>query len=172
MMLSACGGSESQGGAAAGAGSDTLNDPASNVPAESAARRDSANAALEQANQAGAEPRLEGKAGVEGAEMLQFDKREHDFGSIKTGKPVETEFKFKNTYTKPVKLSGVKASCGCTTPDYTKSLVPVGGSGFVKATYNNKSEGRINKTLTVTAVSEDGKDTSRVILKLRGEGTK
>jgi hypothetical protein len=171
MMLGACG-SEGQSGAAAGAGSDSLKAAADNVPAESAARRDSANAALEQANMAGAEPKLEGKAGVEGVEMLQFDKREHDFGTIKTGKPVETEFKFKNTYTKPVKLSGVKASCGCTTPDYTKSLVPVGGSGFVKATYNNKSEGRINKSLTVTAVSEDGKDTSRVILKLRGEGTK
>jgi hypothetical protein len=171
-MLSACGGSENQGGAAAGKGGDTLNAAANNVPAESAARRDSVNASIEQANMAGAEPKMEGKAGVEGVEMLRFDKREHDFGTIKTGTPVETEFKFKNTYTKPVKLSGVKASCGCTTPDYTKSLVPVGGSGFVKATYNNKSEGRINKTLTVSAVSEDGKDTSRVVLKLRGEGTK
>jgi hypothetical protein len=50
----------------------------------------------------------------------------------------------------------VQASCGCTTPAWTKEPVMPGGQGFIKATYNAAAAGAFNKTVTVTANIETG----------------
>jgi hypothetical protein len=66
--------------------------------------------------------------------------------------PAEHEFTFTNTGVKAIKILNVKASCGCTTPGWTKEEVPAGGTGFVKARYNPANRpGPFNKSLTITA---------------------
>jgi hypothetical protein len=85
-----------------------------------------------------------------------WDNTTHDFGKVKQGTPVTHEFKFTNTGKVPLVITNVQASCGCTTPAWTKEPVMPGGEGFIKATYNAASAGAFNKTVTVTANIEAG----------------
>jgi hypothetical protein len=82
---------------------------------------------------------------------LTFKDDAYSFGDIEKGKPVTHEFSFKNTSKQTVLITGVKASCGCTAADYTKTPIKPGESGMVKATYNAANEGAFTKTVTVTA---------------------
>lgn len=88
--------------------------------------------------------------------VFAWDNTTHDFGKIKQGTPVTHEFKFTNTGKAPLVITNVQASCGCTTPAWTKDPVMPGGQGFIKATYNAASVGAFNKTVTVTANIEAG----------------
>lgn len=88
--------------------------------------------------------------------VFAWDNTTHDFGKIKQGTPVTHEFKFTNTGKVPLIITEVKASCGCTTPAWTKEPVMPGGQGFIKATYSAASVGAFNKTVTVAANIETG----------------
>lgn len=83
---------------------------------------------------------------------IQFETLEHDFGTIKEGEKVSYTYKFKNTGEAPLIIQDAKPSCGCTAPDWTKTPIPVGGEGFVKAEFDSNGKPNIqNKTITVTA---------------------
>ncbi|WP_266368707.1 DUF1573 domain-containing protein [Tellurirhabdus rosea] len=97
--------------------------------------------------------------------VVKFAKESHDFGKIEQGKPVTFTFEFTNTGTDPVVISNAQPSCGCTTPDWTKSAVLPGQKGYVKATYNAAAMGQFNKTVTVTSNGER----PQIFLELRGE---
>ena len=84
---------------------------------------------------------------------LVFDKVDHDFGEIKEEAGyAEYTFDFVNLGESPIQITNVKASCGCTTPGWTKEEVMPGDSGFVKARYNARNRpGRFRKSLRITA---------------------
>ncbi|MDR2466899.1 MAG: DUF1573 domain-containing protein [Prevotellaceae bacterium] len=84
------------------------------------------------------------------AQEIKFDATTHDFGNIseEMGKAVHS-FQFTNTGNKPLVITNVKASCGCTTPKWTKEPVRPGETGEVVAEYRT-SPGSFNKNLTVT----------------------
>jgi hypothetical protein len=89
---------------------------------------------------------------AQGAPEIQFKDLVHDFGTFpeETGK-VSCIFEFTNTGKSDLILQNVKASCGCTTPDWTKTPVKPGEKGFVEATYNSTGRpGAFNKQITVT----------------------
>ena len=88
--------------------------------------------------------------------VATFDAQNFDFGKIKQGTPVTHEFKFTNTGKVPMIITNVQASCGCTTPDWSKEPIPAGGKGFIKATFNAASVGAFNKAVTVTANIPNG----------------
>lgn len=90
------------------------------------------------------------------AAVFSWENTTHDFGKVKQGTPVTHEFKFTNTGKVPLVITNVQASCGCTTPAWTKEPVMPGGQGFIKATYNAASPGAFNKTVTVTANIDAG----------------
>lgn len=84
--------------------------------------------------------------------VIEFETVDHDFGTIKEGSKVQYTYKFKNTGQVPLIIQGAQGSCGCTTPDWSKEPIPVGGSGFVKAEFDSNGKPNIqNKTVTVTA---------------------
>lgn len=68
---------------------------------------------------------------------IEYIEAEYDFGTITEGEVVDHVFKFKNTGDAPVILSQVSASCGCTTPDYTKEPVLPGKEGEIKVSFNS-----------------------------------
>ena len=83
---------------------------------------------------------------------LEFEKTEHDFGTIAEGQKVSYTYKFKNTGAAPLVIQNAQPSCGCTAPDWTRTPIPVGGTGFVKAEFDSKGKpGAQMKTITVTA---------------------
>lgn len=90
---------------------------------------------------------------AEGAPEISFESITHDFGTFpeENGK-VSCTFEFKNIGTADLILQKVKASCGCTTPEWTKEPVKPGETGVVKATYNATGRpGSFTKTITVTS---------------------
>ncbi|WP_247235959.1 DUF1573 domain-containing protein [Telluribacter sp. SYSU D00476] len=97
--------------------------------------------------------------------VMKFKAETHSFGKIEQGKPVTHEFTFTNTGTDPIVISNVSASCGCTTPSYTKDPVLPGKTGSIKATYNAAAMGSFNKSVTVFSNSES----PSITLFLKGE---
>ena len=90
--------------------------------------------------------------------VLTFEKTTHEFGDVKeTGGPISVDFKFKNSGDQPIIISNVQASCGCTTPDWTKTPVGPGQTGYIKAQYNPLGRpGQFNKSMTVTSNATEG----------------
>ncbi|GJM60236.1 MULTISPECIES: DUF1573 domain-containing protein [Persicobacter] len=84
---------------------------------------------------------------------ITFVEQTHDFGEIKEADgPVTYEFKFKNEGQIPLQISNVRASCGCTTPAWSKEPILPGKEGFIKASYNPKGRpGSFHKSLTITS---------------------
>jgi hypothetical protein len=83
---------------------------------------------------------------------INFEKREHDFGTIKedAGK-VSYEFKFTNSSTKSITIQNVQASCGCTTPSWTRAAIEPGFSGYIKAQFDPTNRPNVfKKTLSVS----------------------
>jgi len=99
---------------------------------------------------------------------ITFVAEEHDFGSIKEENgPAEYEFVFKNTSTEPLKILNVRASCGCTTPAWTREEVAPGAEGIIKASYNPRNRpGPFHKTITVTTSATTN---NTVILRINGQ---
>ena len=91
-----------------------------------------------------------------------FEEETFDFGSIKEENgPASHKFVFTNTGDAPLVIQGVRASCGCTTPAWTKDPIPPGEKGFVTAKYNPKNRpGSFRKSLTITS---NAKPSSKVI---------
>ncbi|SMD37894.1 Protein of unknown function [Reichenbachiella faecimaris] len=88
--------------------------------------------------------------------ILEFINDDFDFGEIKEEDgPAIHEFEFENKGTAPLIISHVRASCGCTTPGWSKEPVLPGQRGFVKAQYNPRNRpGSFRKTLTITTNGE------------------
>ena len=82
---------------------------------------------------------------------MQVSSTEHDFGSFKEEAGRQTfDFIVTNTGTEPLVIQNVQASCGCTTPEWTKQPIPSGAKGKVTAIYDPKDRpGQFNKTLSV-----------------------
>ena len=97
--------------------------------------------------------------------VITFQKTEHDFGKINEGDGrVSTIFEFKNEGMEPLVLSNVRASCGCTTPTWTKTPIEPGETGSITVTYNpNGRPGRFSKTVTITSNASNG--TTKVYIK-------
>jgi len=84
--------------------------------------------------------------------VIEFGTTEHDFGTVAEGKKVSYTYAVKNTGAAPLIIQNAQPSCGCTVPDWTKSPIPVGGTGFVKAEFDTHGKSGIqNKTITVTS---------------------
>ncbi|MFV0521197.1 MAG: DUF1573 domain-containing protein [Mangrovibacterium sp.] len=84
---------------------------------------------------------------------LVFADVKHNFGEIREQDgAVSYTFQFKNGGDAPLILNAVTASCGCTTPVWTKAPIPPGQSGTIEVTFNPLNRpGVFNKTITVNS---------------------
>jgi hypothetical protein len=87
---------------------------------------------------------------------VRFDEETHDFGIINIDDgDVFHEFTFINTGNMPFIINEVKASCGCTTPEWTKEPVIPGQTGSIKVSFNPKSRpGPFTKSITIRSNAE------------------
>ena len=91
--------------------------------------------------------------------VIEFDKKNHDFGEIQEGEIAETEFRFTNVGKSDLIISDASGSCGCTVPDYPKnSPIKPGESGkiIVKFDSNNRP-GMQRKAVTLITNTSNGK---------------
>lgn len=86
---------------------------------------------------------------------IQWESTEINLGEIVQNKPVTIEFEFTNTGDSPVIISGVQASCGCTSTDYVKTPILPGEKTKIKAVFNAATKGVFKKQVTVTTNAEE-----------------
>ncbi|MBR1644227.1 MAG: DUF1573 domain-containing protein [Bacteroidales bacterium] len=96
---------------------------------------------------------------------ISFNKMVHDYGVIEKDGNGNCVFEFTNNGTEPLILSNVRASCGCTTPQWTKAPIMPGQTGTINVRYNTSNVGGFNKSITVTS---NAVDNPRVVLKIKG----
>lgn len=88
----------------------------------------------------------------------------HDYGTIVQGSDGTCTFSFANNGKAPIVLNNVKASCGCTVPEWTRTPVAPGQKGSIKVTYNTNTVGAFNKSITVNSNAKN----SPVVLMIKG----
>lgn len=98
--------------------------------------------------------------------QIKFSEETFDFGTIKEEKgPADHKFTFTNTGTVPLVIQGVRSSCGCTTPSWSKEPVAPGEKGQITARYNPRHRpGPFRKSLTITSNA----DTPTKVLFIKG----
>jgi len=96
---------------------------------------------------------------------LTWDTKEVDLHPGLSDKTAVAHFKYKNTGDKPVKITSVHPSCGCTTAALAKEVVGPNESGEITATFNiGDRSGVQTKSITVRTDDEASEPT---ILKLK-----
>lgn len=95
---------------------------------------------------------------------FQFEEMEYDFGTIEEGEVIDHVFTFTNTGQAPLVISSVQASCGCTSPDWTKTPIKPGEEGFVKVNFNSTAKSGIQSP-TVTIQANTTPNVTRLRLK-------
>ena len=102
------------------------------------------------------------QTGAAANDVLQVKETEFDFGKIPQGKPVFHYFEIINTGNKPLKLDNVQASCGCTTPEWSKDEIAPKASSKIKVGYNAANDGYFEKFVTITY---NGNQTKQIKIK-------
>ena len=94
---------------------------------------------------------LTGLAFGQSSANAKFDRKEHNFGTIKEEiGSVVTQFEFTNTGKSPLIINRVRASCGCTTPAFTKEPILPGKKGTIDVKYSTVARpGNFRKNITV-----------------------
>src|ERR1700688_4433271 len=82
-------------------------------------------------------------------DVLVLKEASHQFGKIPQGRPVTYVFDIINTGKEPLLLENVQASCGCTTPEWSRAPIAAGATAPIKVGYNAYAEGNFNKTVTI-----------------------
>jgi hypothetical protein len=86
--------------------------------------------------------------------LMKLSSTEYNFGSFKEEAGRQTyDFIVTNTGNSPLVIKNIVASCGCTTPEWTKQPIPPGGKGKITAIFDPQNRGgeNFNKTLSVYA---------------------
>ena len=80
-----------------------------------------------------------------------FSEKHHDFGSTREEDgAVVTEFTFVNTSPQAIMIKDVRASCGCTTPTYSREPIAPNKEGRISVAFNARGQrGHFNKTVTI-----------------------
>jgi hypothetical protein len=82
-------------------------------------------------------------------DFLQIIENSHNFGKIPQGRPAVYIFEITNNGPVPLKLDNVQASCGCTTPEWSRDPIPSGATAKIKVGYNAYADGPFTKTVTI-----------------------
>lgn len=98
-------------------------------------------------------------------DVIKFKKEVHDFGKIKQGIPVTTDFVFTNVSKEPVVIESTTASCGCTTPVKPEAPVMAGAENKITAGFNAASPQVFDKTITVKIAGVD----ELKVIRIKGE---
>ena len=99
--------------------------------------------------------------------VMKLSATEHDFGTFREedGKQ-KYDISVTNSGNAPLVIQNIVASCGCTTPEWTKEPIPAGGTGKITAIYDPKDRpGQFNKTLSVYTNSKP----EMLVLTIKGE---
>ena len=79
-----------------------------------------------------------------------FPIKKHDFGTVAVAAETDFFFPVTNTFSSPLHIASIRASCGCTTPTVLNEYIQPGQSGMIQAHFNTDTfRGKKGATLTV-----------------------
>jgi len=85
-----------------------------------------------------------------GQALMVFDTLEHDFGTIIEGERLMCYFPYRNNGEGQLLLTSVKASCGCTIPNWNREPLAPGKSEELKVLFDASGrKGKQHKQITV-----------------------
>ena len=94
------------------------------------------------------------------APVMTFAEAQFDFRDIAPDSKVRHTFKFTNTGKTPLLIADATASCGCTTPSWTKGPIAPGGTGELQVQFDSRGkQGLISKQVSVRANTQPGTTT-------------
>ena len=96
---------------------------------------------------------------------ITFEETVYDFGKIKYKGNGTHSFVYKNTGKKPLILTKVRSSCGCTVPKWSKEPTKKRDKNEIKVKYNTGRVGKFTKSITVYSNAKN----STVKLVIKGE---
>mgnify|MGYP001370511107 CR=1 FL=1 len=98
--------------------------------------------------------------------IISFTEKEYNFGTFRESDGTVThDFVFTNSGKTPLIVQNVKASCGCTTPDWPHEPVLPGNTGTIRVSFNPKDRtGPFSKTIQVSSNA----DVPLVTLSIKG----
>jgi hypothetical protein len=96
--------------------------------------------------------------------QIKFDTLAYDYGTIQQGGNGAHEFVFVNTGNKPLVLSNVRSSCGCTIPEWPKDPIKSGEKSGIKVKYDTRRVGPFSKSITVYSNAKN----TPVVLRIKG----
>ena len=102
---------------------------------------------------------------VPASAALKWETTEVDLHPSLSDKTAVAHFKYKNTGDKPVKITSVHPSCGCTTAALAKDVVGPNESGEITATFNIGDRSGL-QTKNITVMTDD-QPNEATILKLK-----
>jgi len=82
-------------------------------------------------------------------DVLVLREPSHNFGKIPQGRPATYTFEIVNTGKEALRLDNVQASCGCTTPEWSREPIAAGATANIKVGYNAHAEGAFTKAVTI-----------------------
>lgn len=100
------------------------------------------------------------------AQTITFDKTTIEYGNVAKGSDGHRFFKVTNTGDKPLIISKVTASCGCTTPEWSQDPILPGKSAQIKVGYNTQINGDFVKNIEVFS---NDPENSRSVVYIKGK---
>jgi len=82
-------------------------------------------------------------------DFAKFNTNKYDFGKIKQSVPAMYYFEVTNTSDKPLVIENAHATCGCTTPEWSKEPLAPGKTTKIKVGYNAANGGHFDKPVYV-----------------------
>lgn len=102
---------------------------------------------------------------VEEKSEITFAAIEHNYGTVEFNANGTCTFEFTNTGKTVLVLNDVRASCGCTAPEWSKEPIKPGDKGKITVKYNTMIPGPFHKSITVYSNAK----TNPIVLVIKGE---
>lgn len=98
-------------------------------------------------------------------DSIIFSQIVYDYGTIEQGSDGISNFEFINKGAKPLVLTNVRASCGCTVPTWPREPIQPGEKGVIEVKYNTRIVGSFNKSINVYSNAVN----NYVVLRIKGK---
>ncbi|MDR1876462.1 MAG: DUF1573 domain-containing protein [Flavobacteriaceae bacterium] len=99
-------------------------------------------------------------------QITNYDNNTVEYGNVEKGSDGSRVIKIQNAGDKPLVISNIQSSCGCTVPKWTTEPIAPGKKGEITVTYNTASVGRFSKVITISS-----NDVENPTLSVRVQGT-
>jgi hypothetical protein len=99
------------------------------------------------------------------AQTISFNETTIDYGTVKNGADGHRFFTVKNTGDKPLIISKVQPSCGCTTPKFSSDPIMPGKTAQIEVGYNTSIVGQFTKIIEVYS---NDPENSRSVINIKG----